>query len=688
MRLARGLIVFLLLSGQGALLYSSLSRESANYDETEYLYSGYRTWAVGDLSINPHPPLVKMLAGLGVYPLRPALVPDRDPGKVRTAWPESQQFLYRGSTDARRILIAARLPMLLLWALLGLVIYLWSTELYGAKAGFFSLGLFLLSPTAAASGRLVSTDLGLAACGLLALYCYFLARRKPTRWRFVLAGVTLGLALGCRHQALVIAGLMPIFALWLGGSEPAARRRALRGSALQLGIAVAVLAALYGLVKLPYYYQGFSLLLNDLRGDTHQPYILGGEISLDGWYHYFPLLIWFKLSPVHLLVMAVTLGSLVKLRPRPEEWIALLPMLLLFALAVVSRVNYGIRHILIVLPPCWILAGRLIPLTKGRPLATAALALALIGGGIEMSRIHPHYLAYINPLAGGPSAGYRLLADGNLDAGQDLGNLGRRIREKRYGEVYLCYFGTADPIYYKIPYRYLPGYWNERLLTEETAEARFPRYLAVSATYLQLYRTGAYHWLLQYEPIDQVGYSIMIYDRAQHPEWLAYLAGLYTEAGYAQLARTHLTELQRIAPEKLALAWDWQVRRFAQDPKSWLNYGVALQHAEFDAAAQRVFDSLKQTDGPTGRMARNNLGILLSRQARRLFASGSYARAAALYQQAFLETADQTHRDDRFRSLAAGGMMEAARSAFTADRELTQRYRKLARYLRALEKPR
>jgi hypothetical protein len=34
--------------------------------------------------------------------------------------------------------------------------------------------------------------------------------------------------------------------------------------------------------------------------------------------------------------------------------------------------------------------------------------------------VHPHYTAYFNELAGGPSNGWRYLSDSNVDIGQDI----------------------------------------------------------------------------------------------------------------------------------------------------------------------------------------------------------------------------------------------------------------------------
>jgi hypothetical protein len=63
---------------------------------------------------------------------------------------------------------------------------------------------------------------------------------------------------------------------------------------------------------------------------------------------------------------------------------------------------------------------------------------------IESAWIWPHYLAYFNQLIGGPKHGYKYLVDSSLDWGQDLPHLKRWIDEnvKESEDVYLAYFGN------------------------------------------------------------------------------------------------------------------------------------------------------------------------------------------------------------------------------------------------------
>ena len=86
---------------------------------------------------------------------------------------------------------------------------------------------------------------------------------------------------------------------------------------------------------------------------------------------------------------------------------------------------------------------------------STAVLLSLFALAGECFAIYPHYLAYFNQLAGGPSNGYRHLVDCSLDWGQDLPGLKRWLKDHDLDppaktHVYLAYFGSAEPAYYQI----------------------------------------------------------------------------------------------------------------------------------------------------------------------------------------------------------------------------------------------
>src|SRR5205823_2738475 len=114
------------------------------------------------------------------------------------------------------------------------------------------------------------------------------------------------------------------------------------------------------------------------------------------------------------------------LAPRSRRWrlcYRLVPLAILLAIywgfAIGSHLNIGHRHILITYPIIYILAGAT-ALGFRRIWLTAAV-VAVLGWHAAISiAFRPDYLAYFNPLLGGPTRAYEHLIDSSLDWGQDL----------------------------------------------------------------------------------------------------------------------------------------------------------------------------------------------------------------------------------------------------------------------------
>jgi hypothetical protein len=221
-----------------------------------------------------------------------------------------------------------------------------------------------------------------------------------------------------------------------------------------------------------------------------------------------------------------------------------------------SNLNIGLRHMLPTYAAAMILAGavgRWTAARAGRVAIPALLALT----ALESRAVHPHYLAFFNALAGGPSHGYRHLVDSNLDWGQDLPGLAHWLAERPDADrCYLSYFGSALPEQHAVHCIRLPGFFDfGRPLRREELDAGT---YCISATMLQalhldadargrwtaehelrfgrareaaaqetdagvteptpgwsLYERLRFARLMAYlrerEPDDQVGYSILIY---------------------------------------------------------------------------------------------------------------------------------------------------------------------------------
>jgi hypothetical protein len=203
-------------------------------------------------------------------------------------------------------------------------------------------------------------------------------------------------------------------------------------------------------------------------------------------------------------------GRLERLRSTGFHWfILLVPLFLYTGLAINSRLNIGVRHLLPAYP--FLLAAVSAALYSAlghRRLLCAVIAglLALEAG--EAIRIYPHHLAFFNLFAGGPGRGPEYLLDSNIDWGQDIIHLRRWLDAHGNPPVCLAYFGTADTAHYGIPNTGIPR-------TGETEKrARLNCIAAISVTLLHdIYiQPGSYQWLREMRPIGHAGWSIYLYD--------------------------------------------------------------------------------------------------------------------------------------------------------------------------------
>lgn len=556
------------------LAVSSMRQQSATFDEGSHLPAGYTYLKLRDHRLNPeHPPLVKALAALPLLFMDVTLKPDDEAWAQRRQWEFGKRFLYRWN-DADRLLFRARLPVVALGALLGVSVFLWSRPRYGRPSAALALLLCVLSPDVLAHGQLVTTDVGITLFMFLSVVAFDAASRLVSLWRVLLLGLACGAAFATKFSAVLllpILGSLAVVEAWapepmtlaLPGRprlEVAGRGRRLAAMAAVLvaagALALAVVWASYGfrsrlssdpaveaafewervepdgvlerpvarLVRasgaLPEAYVfGF---LRFFKHSEPRPAFLLGRVSNKGWWYFFPVTFLLK-TPVPLLALLVVALAVRRRAPprawREEMWLWL-PVGIYAAVAVARALNIGHRHLLPIYPFLFVAAGRAAAWAfagpPGRTRGPALLVSALCGWhALSTALIHPHYLAYVNELGGGPANGYRLFADSSLDWGQDLKNLKAYLDRRGITRVKLSYFGTADPAYYGIPGELLPSHMLPPA-REVTREVTPGELLAVSATNLQrLYLPPEDQPLMarlrRQQPIDQVGYSILIY---------------------------------------------------------------------------------------------------------------------------------------------------------------------------------
>jgi hypothetical protein len=246
------------------------------------------------------------------------------------------------------------------------------------------------------------------------------------------------------------------------------------------------------------------------HNDTgHHSYLLG-HISLDGWWYFYLVALAVK-TPLPLLFSGpVGLGWLAhEGRRRRDGWSmapAVIVVTLLTFASTFSRINIGVRHILILYPflaigAAWLLVRAWEWIARWESRGAARVAVGLLGAALlwqlsTLWRAYPDYLPYFNETVSNPQS---ILVDSDLDWGQDLGRLEERTAELHIPQLWLAYSGTFDPR-------------REPLPPVQVLRPRQPvtGWVAISA----LQRASDprnYAWLNAYEPVERIGKTIDLY---------------------------------------------------------------------------------------------------------------------------------------------------------------------------------
>ncbi len=544
-------VAALLLAAMAAAMVTSALGENQTWDEGVHLVSGYTDLVLGDHRLNrEHPPLAKYLAALPLLPLDLRLPLEHESWRKGDAVMFGAVFLYRNRLPPDTMFLLARLPMIGLALLLGLVLALWTRRRFGPVAALAALFLYTTDPNFIAHGHYVASDAAAAFTVFLAVIAWLRWLERPGRSNAVLAGLALGLALAAKFSTLFLLGLLPLLSLLYWRRTPG--RFTLRGffggHIAALAVAVALLAAAYGpatwrtvalgkAAPLAAYTKQQNAISRTLRwaGETFHlpahPYLVGlnivaahnerghpayllGEVSRRGRWPYFPVV--FAVKTPTALLAALAAGLWLRLRrlralgrePAPFVWTVLLaPPLAYFALAMAGNLNLGVRHILPIYPFLYVAAGiALARLLRSRAWVLAALLIAVQTA--ETARIHPHHVAFFNTPSGGPAAAPRYLADSNVDWGQAVKHLAAWKRARRLDDLVVSYFGVTDLRYYL----------GRRRILEEICETcdieKIDAVVAVSLTnLLGVYRDLPALARLRARPPDaRIGWAIYVYD--------------------------------------------------------------------------------------------------------------------------------------------------------------------------------
>jgi Dolichyl-phosphate-mannose-protein mannosyltransferase len=514
----RSRVLAIALIALGSLrIVSTYTVFSHTSDEPAHIACGMEWLDKGVYQWEPqHPPLARVAAALGPY-----LMGLRSQGTDRKAFlamsMEGVAILDRRDHDTT--LAAARLGILPFFWIACWVVYVWGRRYYGPAVGVSAVFLFSFLPPVLAHAGLATTDMALTAFVGAAFVAGLIWLERPTTRNALLFGAMTGLMVLSKFSCLVFFPAAAALALaWYFVSERPHPRRVLRTARERLpSFSLAVLVGfllIWAGYRFSFGHVSFTSLrlpapelfagIDQVREHNalgHESYLFGST-SMHGFWAFFPVALAVK-TPLAFLALLFAGIWLVfrKTNSFARLWVPLAFSLAILVVGMFSSINIGLRHILPIYEGLSLLAAA--ALIRGLESADAKkwigglLAGLLLWFAGSSLLAHPDYLPYFNLLAG--SEPEKIMVDSDLDWGQDIKRLAKRLREEGATRVAFDRYIVGDPVkeyglppYYRLnPDLPLEG-WNA---------------LGVSIWK----ESGIEHWPNRIKPRERVGKSILLW---------------------------------------------------------------------------------------------------------------------------------------------------------------------------------
>jgi hypothetical protein len=378
------LVVVVLLGGMAFAMVTEAVQQSPTIDEPVYVGTAVVYAQQHSLRYNPeHPPLAKLAMALGLDFESPTLDPSYNQNQTLLG----RHLLYETGNNPFRLMLAARLPIIVLTLLFGLVVLFFARDLAGPWAGLLALVLYAVDPDVLAHGSLATLDVPVAGLLLTCFWMLWRARSRPGLY-LPLAGLALGAALATKASALPAVPLVLLLTLL------AVKRRWWERVAVAIGvglIAVAVVWAIYlavdprlrfaappgvtnpgglrglavDLLPFPAAYRAGVLIQFQFESASFNGFLLGHAYHGRLWY-YQPVALLIK-TPLGLLALwaAGAVTMLVRGSLRVGALYTLLPALVLFGVAMTGARDFGTRYVIFM--PMFMTVAAATVLTIRRP---------------------------------------------------------------------------------------------------------------------------------------------------------------------------------------------------------------------------------------------------------------------------------------------------------------------------------
>lgn len=531
-------VVAVLFIAFGIMLAYSAKTDSLTSDEPVHISAGYlKTY--GDFRFNfEHPPLINYLSGWSV---RLLVNPQKSLHNPNEQYAYGDDFLFLSGNNAQDIIFAARIPVVILSLLLALVIFLWARRLWGYWGGVIALTLTVFCPTMLAHGHLATTDMGSVFFLVLSMYVMSRFVQTPNIGKVFILAIVLGLTLAAKHSTIIILPIAYLIFLVSAIAKKINWKQFIGYAILTTLVALAVLWFCYFLsmyqsfswhpqpytmydflkgkifsnwytqlifMPIDYYWRGLVFVKH--HAETGHMSYLNGEFKIEGWWYYFPLAFWYKTLIPTMILFALSIFAMIKIRAKyiAEEFLIFLLPIIYFITSMTTKLDIGVRHIMIIYPFIYLSIGRLAKIYLKNKMLNLFARLVIIGlifwAIAESIYYYPNDIAYFNQVAGGPQNGYQHLSDSNVDWGQDLGKINAYMNKKGYNNYTLLRCDESPRYDF---YQTRSKIMGDKLPLDGD-------YVAIRVWCFHLPKDSSdpiYQKIKEMKPIDNVGYSILIY---------------------------------------------------------------------------------------------------------------------------------------------------------------------------------
>ncbi|MEM1168859.1 MAG: glycosyltransferase family 39 protein [Cyanobacteria bacterium P01_H01_bin.35] len=461
--------------------------KSLTYDEDYYYESG-----VAVLSGKPSEsklPVPNIMPASALNPLFSKAIRDAIPDPTI---PESISI-----EEYRRFksIYLGKLPTIFVSLVLAIYVFWWARQLYGINAGFLALSLYVLDPNIIAHSRVVTQDI-FGACSLfIATYYFWNFLKFGDRKNAVLSMITFGIAQISRYTAVY---LLPIYLILTIGFYSSTILNLIRTKKFKIILSgikqfctytILLLFTTILIINIGFSFEKTFTKLGDYQFESRAftslqasspllralpvpvPYVylrgldlgkykqetgigsgpayLMGRLGLEnngelrGFKEYFIIAFLYKVPIATQLLLLMAVVSLLRYRHRINFWqneaFLIIPSLFFFIVFSGKTAQIGIRYILMIFPFLFVFSSRLAVAwtalrNRYRIFVTSLVAYLLISN----LSYFPHYLSYFNELLLDRKMAYTILADSNLDWGQNWSYLFQYLERNPDAKYMIC----------------------------------------------------------------------------------------------------------------------------------------------------------------------------------------------------------------------------------------------------------